>query len=891
MRMRASGGLAGLAERPAAGTPSRRRAGPRASTRGDRGLITRLAVTPQDEAALARLPSRPDTSGEAPVDYSKVVVKKPWGYEYLIFQNEAVAVWIMHLKPRAQTSLHCHRLKKTALVILEGEAVCTTLHEEIPRAAGEGLMIGPRVFHQTRAPSREHGVFVMEIESPVDKHDLVRARDGYGRVGKGYETIDKHAFSQNYNYLTLSEPAVYYNVTKRFGRCTIVLKRLAVGDSLEALAALDGHDVLSVLKGAICDADGRVLVEAGDTMTVADLNAVRGVTAVGGLELLIIKTRDTIVKLSDYVIGFLKSQGIREMFFAPGDANVHLIDSLGRAEELRYTCHQTERAAAMAAEAYGKLTGELGVLLISSGASGTNAMTGVANAWADSAPLLVISGQATADQPSEAGIRQHGNKSLRIVEMVTPITKYAVRVTDPRMIRAHLEHALRLARDGRPGPVWIDLPIEIQGMTIDEQDLAPSAPTRAAAVPQPAPGQVDAVMELLRSARRPALLAGHGIRIAGVHGRLLEWLARMAIPVLTSRQGADLIPDAHPLFFGRPGAYGQRHANFVIQNADLLLSIGARLSLPQIGRNYQAFARAAKKIVVDIDPEELKKHTVQADLTIQADAGAFLTQLLQALDRAPIPPPAAWLEQCRAWRAQFPPLAESRHLSYTFVNPYRFIDALSEALQGHEVLVVDGGPIMNYTMQTVRFKRGQRLIAATGIELPGFALAGAIGACVGNGRKPVICLCEDRGFQVGLEALQTIIDNRLPITIFVLKSQGYAEIRKIQCEYFGGRCVGTQQETVFGSPDLVKIGRIYGFRTSEVKSPDGLTDQIRRVLKAKGPVICDIQIDKDQELVPRIVFTVKPDGKWEARPLEDMYPFLDQATLEANMVGAPPLEA
>ncbi|OGO45010.1 MAG: hypothetical protein A2Z05_07535 [Chloroflexi bacterium RBG_16_60_22] len=589
-------------------------------------------------------------------------------------------------------------------------------------------------------------------------------------------------------------------------------------------------------------------------------------------------------KVSDYIMLYLKSQNIKEVFFVPGDANVHLIDSLGRDGELNYTCNQTEGAAAMAAEAYSKLNSELGVLLLSSGASGTNAVTGIASAWIDSAPLLVISGQASSDQSDDSGMRQLGLKSLPVADIVRPVTKYAVEITDPATIRYHLEKAAYQAREGRPGPVWVDIPIDIQGMTIDYTRLEGFQPDSEKKPPQGLGGKLSEVMKLLKNSQRPVVLAGNGIRLAHAEDKLLKLVEKSGVPVLTSRRGADLVPEDHPLYFGRPGAYGQRRANFAIQNADLVISIGARLSIPQTGRNYRAFARAAKKVIVDIDEKEIKKKTVKADLGINAGARDFISGLLKRVEKEKLPDYAAWVGRCREWARKFPPLAKELYRHRQFVNPYLFIAAFSDGLKENDIVVVDGGPVMNYVMQTFRFKKGQRMISSIGIELPGFALPGAIGTCVAHGRRQVICLCEDRGFQVNIQELQTIIDNELPVKIFILKSRGHASIRKIQREYFGGRYIGTDDRILFGSPDLVKIGTIYGFTAFKISQPKDMKGEIKQALEARGPAICEVQIDGEQELVPRIVFDVNRNGKWEAKPLEDMYPFLDRKTLKKNMV-------
>jgi len=846
-------------------------------------MIDKISITEEDKNSFSGISINPNDIADDKFDYSNVVVKKPWGYEYLIFQNEIIAIWILYLKPGAQTSMHCHPNKKTSLVVLEGKAICSTLQGDIKRNTGDGLLIEKGAFHQTKADS-DSGVFVMEIESPVNKRDLVRLKDEYGRQEEGYEMVDKYSFTQNYNYLTLSDPEVYYNLNKRFGKCTITLKKIKNSDELSEIFKLDGEDVVCVLKGNLLDKKGTPVVDVGDTITINDLNSHNELVTAGTLEILIIKRIDTIIKVSDYVMSFLNEHNVKEVFFVPGSANVHLLDSLGTDEELNFTCNQTERVASMAAEAYSKLVSDFGVLIVSSGASGTNAITGVSNAWVDSTPLIILSGQATLDQDSgDSEIRQLGNKSLNIVDIVKPVTKYAVKITDPLTIRYHLEKAAYLAKEGRPGPVWIDIPVDIQGMTIDEDKLESFSP--------PAPDEISIeaelseVVGLLKTAKRPVILVGNGLRLSGAVEDFLKLIDMLKIPVLTSRRGADLLPEDHPSFFGRPGAYGQRRANFVIQNSDLLISIGSRLSIPLTGRNYKAFARAAKKVIVDIDKKELEKKTVKPDVAINSSAKEFILKLSDKLKSCSFEPQyQEWLDKCRDWAAKFPPCSKALYAHKAFTNPYLFVDALSNELKDDAIIIVDGGNILNYMMQTFRFKQGQRLITSTGLELPGFSLPGSIGASVGNHRGQVICLCEDCGFQVNIQELQTIMDNKLPIKIFILKSKGSSDIRNIQKEYFSGRYVGTDNEILFGSPDLVKIGDIYKFSTQEIKSPRNLNSQIREVLNRDGPVMCEIQIDKDQERVPRIVFTVTADGKWKTKPLEDMYPFLDRQNLKENML-------
>ena len=851
-------------------------------------MITKVDVSPRDHELLGALNvsvNQPEGIGHDDLrDYTKVVVKKPWGYEYLIFGSDEIAVWILCLKPGAQTSMHCHPNKKTSLVVLEGEVVCATVAERLPRVAGQGLLLEKGVFHQTTASS-DAGAFVMEIETPVDKRDLVRLADKYGREKLGYETPDHYSGNiQNYNYVSLDDgTAITYNRKKRFGECSLTFQRVATVVEVQELLRLNREDVVCVLKGRLLDGTQRAAYEVGDTVTIHDLQSVSGLCVRQSVELLAIRRIDTIIKLSDYVANFLRKQRINGIFVVPGEATVHLLDSIGRTEGLSFTCCQSERSASLAAEGYAKVNADVGALIISSGGSTLSALPGVGNAWVDSVPLLVLSGQTRTDHYAEGHLRQLDNKSLNIIDSVKPITKYAVRIDDPTTIQYHLEQALGYATEGRPGPVWIDIPIDLQGMTIDASDLKPFKPHEAVSQLNGASRCIPDVLAKLQEAKRPVLLAGSGVQIAHAQQDLLALIDHLRIPVLTSRRGADLVADDHPLCFGRPGIYGQRRSNFIIQNADLLLSVGCRLSIPLMGRNIRAFARSAQKIVVDVDPAELRKSTVRPNLAVRLDAKVFLVEMLRQVT-AFHADHTAWLNQCRAWSRRFPPMGSEGAGPAQRLLPHLVVATLSDLLQEHDVLVIDGGSPVHKVMQSFRVKRGQRLITSTGLELPGFALAGAIGASVNRGRGSVVCLSEDRGFHIGVPDLQTIVDYRLPIKMFVFRSQGDTNLRKIQRDYFGQRYIGTDQEMVFGAPDLLAIARAYGLAAFELNDPQEMRMTMQQVLAHNGAGVCAIEVEDDQDLLPRIGFTVKEDGKWIAKPLEDMHPYLDRQTLKENML-------
>ncbi len=875
------------------------------------------------------VPVDPATQIDDFFDYSKVVVKKPWGYEYLLYQNGVVAVWILYIKPGFQTSMHCHPNKKTSLVLLSGEARCLNLHQETKLLPGDGLLIEKGVFHCTASLS-EQGIFVMEIESPINKRDLIRLKDSYGRVGQGYETVDHMSYNlQNYNYVHLIEPQVFYNVKKKFGQCSIALAAFTDYADFTKNFLAEGWGAVSILKGKILDGANTVVLDVGDTIDAGQIVTQENLMMEGPLEIITIQKRDRISKLSDYVISFLEQHRLSSTFVVPGSANVHLLDSLGRNTNLNHITTQTEQAATQAAEAYAKLTGKTAVAIIAAGCAGPNSLTGVASAWVDSTPLLVISGQSQSNQTREgSALRQLGVQEVDIITMVKPITKYAVRVTDPLTIRYHLEQALFLAQEGRQGPVWIDLPIDIQGMNIDEEELVPFAASAAtaasASTPTPTaiatltftstPALVPLVQKtyhFLRQAQRPVLLAGNGIRLSKAELELRELIGKLQIPILLSKRGADLLPEhdqqGHqqcPYYFGRPGAYGHRSANFIIQNADLLLSIGCRLSIPLLGRNYRTFARAATKIVVDVDPAELQKNTIVPDLGVACSAKDFIQEMLKQFPAGELPDYHSWRERCQYWKEkyQFEPVKNSAEddannsgnnaNSIKKINAYTVIRLLSQALPEDSIITIDGGSPNIFMMQQFQFKVGQRLISSTGLENISFGLPAAIGAAVAS-NKPVLCICEDRGFQKNVQELETIMNYNLPIKILILNQGGYSYVQKTQKEYFGRRFVASQTGaagaagTDLGFPDLQGIATAYHLPYLKMEQNSQLEAGLKLFLQQPGAMIGEVVIDPQQEIVPRIVFKVRPDGKWLAKPLEDMYPFLDRKEFKENMIVEP----
>jgi len=583
-------------------------------------MIKRITLTEIDRQSLFSHASPPGVD-MAGMDFSGLVVNKPWGYEYLMFQNPDVSMWMLYIKKGFSTSMHCHPKKKTSLLVILGEAVCSTLNEKFPLNEKEGLIFEKGVFHTTEAVS-ENGIFVIEIETPVDKTDLFRLHDRYQRETKGYtarKNITNKTYNYHYQYLE-DQP----DQLKIFGKYKIRISDYKDSASLRSDIEEKGPAVGILLDGQF-DLQGQVR-EKGDLVSIQELQ--KG-TIKQKIRILFLYERKNLIKLSDFVIRYLQSRGFDRVFLISGGNLMHLLESV-RVNKMDYVCNHNEQASAMSADAYARMTDRTGFLMVTSGPGGTNAITGVACAWVDSIPLLVISGQSYSTQTiGKTGLRQLGVQEINIIDMVRPITKYAVMIEDAKTIKYHLEKALHLAATGRPGPVWLDIPVNMQLTLVEEDELESFVPTDEKKVCPDLEKQVSATIELIQKAQRPMILLGNGVRLAHAEKEFYQLAECLAIPIVTSRNANDLIWDDHPLNVGRIGSFGQRAANLAVQNADLLISLGSRINLAVTGWAHHDFAREAKKVVVDIDPAELKKPTIHPDLTVCCDVKDFINELLR----------------------------------------------------------------------------------------------------------------------------------------------------------------------------------------------------------------------------------------------------------------------
>lgn len=594
------------------------------------------------------------------------------------------------------------------------------------------------------------------------------------------------------------------------------------------------------------------------------------------------------IKLSDLVMKFVAERKVGHVFLLPGGGCMHLVDSLGQRKELKYVCCLHEQAAAIAAEAYGQYRQDLGVALVTTGPGGLNAVTGVAGGWIDSTSMLVLSGQVKRkDMIGSSGVRQMGIQEADIISVVKPITKYAVTITDPQSVRYHLEKAAYIARSGRPGPVWLDIPLDVQGAMVDENRLKRFDPSELTenGSPEGLPDLVSQAIDLLNSARRPVILAGNGIRLAKAVPQFLKLIKALKIPVLTTWKSVDLLADDDPLYFGRPGSIASRGANFIQQNSDWIITLGARLDLPQIAHDHKNFARAAKKVIVDIDPTEINKLKTKIDVPIAADAGAFLDEFLRQISAVKKVGRAAWLSRCDDWKKKYPVVLPEYRRSEGLVNTYYLIDVLSDLMEKDDLLVPDSsGACAEITMQAVRVKKGQRILDTPGLGSMGFGLPASFGACLASGGKRTICLIGDGGLQLNIQELEVLARLELPIKLFVLNNNGYGSIRMTQNRHFSGHLVGCDPTSGLTLPDTCKVAAAYGLKTARIKDQKRLKEEVKKVLEVEGTVVCEIMVDPDVQTAPRISSEVKPDGSIVSKPMEDLYPFLDRDEFRKNML-------
>lgn len=591
-------------------------------------------------------------------------------------------------------------------------------------------------------------------------------------------------------------------------------------------------------------------------------------------------------KVSNYIADFLVDKGVEHVFTVTGGGAMHLNDAFGHHLNLTCIYNHHEQASAIAAEGYARLTGKIAAICVTSGPGGTNAITGVVGGWLDSIPMFIVSGQVKRETTlwaTDVLLRQLGDQEFNIVNSVHNMTKYAVMITEPSEIRYHLERAWYLANSGRKGPVWIDVPLDVQATIVETDELRGFCESELYEVENPRYDSSfsEKIINQLSVSKRPVILAGSGINLAKANKEFIQLIEKLQIPVVTAWNAHDTLWDEHPLYCGRPGTVGTRGGNFIVQNSDLLIVLGCRLNIRQVSYNYKMFAPKAYKIIVDIDKNELKKPTIHADLPIWANVKDVMNDLLK-FNYNVCEEHQDWLKWCRKINARFPAAIDKHFESTDSVNPYAFIDRFSDELSSDDVVVCGNGSACVVTFQAFKVKQGQRLFTNSGCAAMGYGFPAAIGTSVARKGERVICIDGDGSFQMNLQELQTVVYNKLNVKIIYLNNNGYHSIRQTQSNLFKGQAlVGVSSSNGISFPNMQKIIPAYGISYFQINNLMELSEKIKQMFAIEGPAFCEVILDPHQNFEPKLSSKVLPDGKIVSPEIDDMFPFISREEYES----------
>ena len=591
------------------------------------------------------------------------------------------------------------------------------------------------------------------------------------------------------------------------------------------------------------------------------------------------------MRVADYIWKTLADKGVRHVFLVTGGGTMHLNDALGLERRIKYVCNLHEQACAMAAEGYARASGTPGVINVTTGPGGTNALTGVMGAWLDSVPMVIVSGQIKRATMITAcpnlKLRQLGDQEYNIVDAVKPMTKFAKTVMSVEEVPQVLEDAWRICQEGRPGPVWIDVPLDIQAA-----EMVPRAKCEVRSAEGRETGDVGReavqIAEALKAAKRPAIIVGSGVHNAHCEELFLKVAESLNIPVLTSISGIDLIPSDHPLFFGRPGILGERPANLIMQNSDLFIVLGTRMGIRICGYAYETVARAAKKVMVDIDPNELEKPTFRPDVKICADAGDFLRAL--AVELPSLGPKAEWLDYCRRMKAKYPVILPEHRARTDYVSSYVLPEAIMRHAPDPLTVVTSNGIAYTSTFQAIPIRKGMRMFSNEACASMGYGLPAAIGAAFADAGRTVVCFEGDGSIQMNIQELQTLLNYKLPVKLFVYNNGGYLSIKTTQRAFFNGRFMGSEAGSGVILPSFEKIAAAYGLPYFRLKNNQVLDAKLPEIFATEGPALVEVMLDPFEKLGPKAASKKLPDGTMVSAPLEDMAPFLSREEFAANML-------
>lgn len=595
------------------------------------------------------------------------------------------------------------------------------------------------------------------------------------------------------------------------------------------------------------------------------------------------------IRVADYLIERLAEvYSVNHIFMIVGGGAMHLNDAVGKCSKIKYICNHHEQATSLGAEGYTRASGKIGVSVVTTGPGGTNTVTGILGQWTDSIPSLYISGQIKFETSiascQEINLRQLGDQEANIVDIVKPITKYAKMIVDPLSIKRELDKAMAIATCGRPGPVWLDIPLNVQAALINEEDLYESEENTGFETTYTNDKVFKEIIDLMQNAKRPLIIAGQGIRIAKAKEELLKFAFNYSIPIVTTFNGMDLIENDNKLFVGRIGTLGSRSGNFALQNSDLAIFIGTRNNIRQVSYNWQSYARCAKKIIVDIDKNELMKPTLKPDIPVCMDAKVFLEKMNLNLENNNNKSNFDdWLNWCNVRKNKYP-LVIKEHRIGDKINPYVFIEKLTSKLKEDAVVVTGNGTACVATFQAAVVKKNTRMFWNSGSATMGYDLPASIGACFALNKKEIYCITGDGSIMMNIQELMTIAYHNLPIKIILLNNDGYISMRQTQGSFFDGRQAGSGSDTGVGMPDFVKVAEAFGIKAFKISELNDMDNKIEEILEYKGPVLFEVVLDQNYKFMPKLSSVKLDDGRMISKPLEDIYPFLDRDEFKSNMI-------
>ena len=575
------------------------------------------------------------------------------------------------------------------------------------------------------------------------------------------------------------------------------------------------------------------------------------------------------MNVSDYIIEYFAKKGIKHVFLVSGGGCMHLVDAIGKNKEVEYVCNHHEQACAMATEGYARMSDGVGACIVTTGPGGTNAITGLMGCWTDSIPTVFISGQVSTNQTLSAtglNVRQIGDQEADIISIVKPLTKYAVMVTDPNMIKLHLDEAFHEATTGRKGPVWLDIPLNVQNAKINPQSLI--SISKEPHLPKPTSAQIKKVVDKIKQASKPLLIVGNGVRLSGCIPEMKKFLELSKMPTVTGINGNDLLNEDYEHYCGRFGILGQPAGNHIIQKSDLIICVGSRLTIKQTGYNHKDFGRNAYKIYVDIDADELKKENLHPDMSICSDATEFFKRIINKnisnlnIDQ--------WQNECKEIFNKQRLVLDKHVKNKNFVSNYVLIDKLSDLNNGKIPIITSDGSANVVTMHALRLKGQQRLFTNTGCASMGYGLPAAIGACFANNKDPVICIEGDGSLQMNIQELQTLVHHKLPVKLIVMNNNGYLSIKMTQESYLGGRLVASTPSSGVSFPDLKKLSHAYGLKYFKISNNSDIENILKDVLSCEEPLLCEALSDPDEIHEPKVVGKPQPDGTIVPGLLDDM---------------------